>query len=303
MSLRTLLLFAAAVALAPPLDTAIAGPTSKWVEFDSAVLPVSPLRARIAKNLGKVAEPYFPPAPLKGVLSRPKETGQPGPAVVLMPSCLGIEAFHTDWAKRLTDWGYVTLIVDSFGPKGLKAHCSTEENRGYQGFQYVPGNLTFDAYGAHSYLSDLPYVDPERIAVLGWGISGALGTVLKDGAQKTLKARFNAVAALYPPCWEAPLISFVSPVLVMVGDKDDWTPSRFCQNMLSQREPVSIFELEVYKGAAHGFDNPENGAGRYHPGVWNMSKQLPLGATLAFNDAATKQAIIRIKEFFDLQFR
>jgi hypothetical protein len=59
------------------------------------------------------------PKLLTGKLKKPKGDG-PFPAVVLLHGSGGVNASRdADWAKRLTDWGYVTLQVDSFGPRGV----------------------------------------------------------------------------------------------------------------------------------------------------------------------------------------
>lgn len=69
---------------------------------------------------------------LSGILTVPKGDG-PFPAVVLLPVCNGLRApataaQMTGWARRLSEWGYVTLQVDSLGPRSLGA-CRTERVR------------------------------------------------------------------------------------------------------------------------------------------------------------------------------
>ena len=73
--------------------------------------------------------------------------------------------------------------------------------------------------------------------------------------------------------------------------------------MLARGETsASSIELEIYAGAAHGFDNPGNGTGIYRADVWNPSKEPTLGATLAFDSTAEKQAIERVKDFLGSRF-
>ena len=59
---------------------------------------------------------------LTGVLRKPGGPG-PFPAVVLMHGCGGIQPGNEIWASDLTTWGYVTLLVDSFTPRGLNVRC------------------------------------------------------------------------------------------------------------------------------------------------------------------------------------
>src|SRR5262245_39906496 len=81
--------------------------------------------ARSQSN-GAVVEletPLASPHPLLGYLRRPNGPG-PWPAVVLLHSCNGDwRRIDERWGKRIASWGYVTLSVDSFGPRGIKTSC------------------------------------------------------------------------------------------------------------------------------------------------------------------------------------
>jgi dienelactone hydrolase len=267
------------------------------VSFNAAVTPPSPLRQRLAKKRGEVAKP-FPPERLQGHLYK-AEAGSPG--VILVPSCLGKQSFHHDWAATLNAWGYTALILDSLGSRGLKQNCAGENQ---EGFQQAAGERVFDIYGAHSYLTDAAGVDPKRIAIMGWGYSGILGAVLEGGAQHMFEDRFAGVAAYYPPCWTAFTGRFVAPVLVMVGDQDDWTPQKACEKMVeSGKSGPSPVDLAIFPGAHHGFDNPGLSKKLYRPDVWNPSKEPTLGATLAYNKTASAQAQNQVKTFFQKRFK
>jgi dienelactone hydrolase len=49
----------------------------------------------------------------------------------------------------------------------------------------------------------------------------------------------------------------VAPLLVLIGDKDDWTPAEACRQLAegarAAGHPVTI---KVYPGAHHSFDSP-----------------------------------------------
>src|ERR1700759_4312484 len=76
--------------------------------------------------------------PLQGLLRRPAGSG-PFPAVVLLHSCNGNwKRLDERWGKQLAPWGYVTLTVDSFGPRGIDNTCSSGS----------PTDMAFDAYRA-----------------------------------------------------------------------------------------------------------------------------------------------------------
>ena len=117
-----------------------------------------------------------PDATLSSWLAKPRGDG-PFPAVVLMHGCSGTErttTHRTVWrglnnhAALLNDYGYVTLIVDSFGPRGITDSCQT-------GGKYDPVQVG-DANAAFDHLASLPFVDAKRIGFVGLSRGG--GTAL-----------------------------------------------------------------------------------------------------------------------------
>lgn len=101
---------------------------------------------------------------LTGQLTKPEGNG-PFPAVVLLHGCSGINMFPDAWSERLANWGYVAFMVDSFGPRGFKEICTNL-------FRVHHPLRVQDAYDALSYLSALPFVDRNRIGLMGWSHGG-----------------------------------------------------------------------------------------------------------------------------------
>ena len=127
------------------------------------------------------------------VVQEPKpESPGPSPAVVLLHGCDGSwRGIDRRWGTRLQSWGYVTLAVDSYGPRGITNTCS------------VPiGDDTLDGYAALNFLADQTYVDGNKVALLGTSRGGGLTlTAVEQGAFERLsKTKFKAAVALYPPC-------------------------------------------------------------------------------------------------------
>src|SRR5258708_3798296 len=60
--------------------------------------------------------------PLTGRLALPQGPG-PFPAMIVLHGCNGLSQQVTDWAVRLTGWGYAALVLDSFGPRGAGDIC------------------------------------------------------------------------------------------------------------------------------------------------------------------------------------
>ena len=108
-----------------------------------------------------VTFPGAPGAPtLRAHLHRPDGDG-PFAAVVLLHWCGGLTSTNHWWADTLRSWGYVSLLVDSLGPRGETVVCGTW--RVDPLYARMP-----DAYAARSYLAGQPFVAPARIGLLGW---------------------------------------------------------------------------------------------------------------------------------------
>jgi dienelactone hydrolase len=210
---------------------------------------------------------------LTGFLSRP-ERSAPAPAVVMLHGCSGLGpakepfAIYRDWRSFLTDKGYVALMVDSAGARGLGQTCTSEELAKPM-WAERPG----DAYAALAFLQSQPFVISNRIALIGWSQGG--GVVLETirahgiGRPNPPPAQdFAAAVAFYPGLcsdksqaihFDAPPESWTSsiPLLVLQGELDNWTPAKPCEALLrgaqARGSPAAI---QIYPGAYHSFDAP-----------------------------------------------
>jgi dienelactone hydrolase len=169
--------------------------------------------------------------PLQGFLRQPGGAG-PSPAVVLLHACNGNwRQLDERWAKRIASWGYVTLTVDSFGPRGLANTCTSG----------APVDLVHDAYRALDFLVRKPFVDPTRVAALGFSQGGWLTlTSVEHGiVEKLARHKFRAAVAFYPPCLDFK-DDMTVPTLILVGELDDWTPADECRSMVDGRDDYGI---------------------------------------------------------------
>jgi len=190
---------------------------------------------------------------INGLLAKPEGNG-PFPAVILLHTCGGVQN-HTKWVwpDALKQIGYVTLTVDSFGSRGL-GQCP---NALVSGGTADMVQLSEDAFGGLDYLAGLPFVDKERIAVVGFSLGG---WVVKDGILASTLVRpqganrFKAAVSLYGGCgsyFRAFNGSYPFRLLEIVGEKD----VRLLQGCRTVKNPE--FEMRVLPGAYHAWDQED----------------------------------------------
>ena len=287
--MRTLLFVVLALGTALASAAASAAPAPEWVEFTTATTPPTPFALKQAKARG-IELKQEPGTPLRGLLVRPEGAG-PFPAVVLLHGCDGVQPFQEQWAAELASWGYVALLVDSHGPRGIGDDCA----------HYPPtaGTRTFDAFGALRHLGGLPSVDPARVGVMGWGTGGRpVEAVLEvKGVQQLVEERFAAGVAIHPIGWPDGVEA--APLLILVGDKDDCFPAARIQRAM-QDIPAGPFpiKMEILPGAGHRFEDP-----RFADPVYLTYAQSPTclftGTTLTYSKAAHEAAVERVQAFLE----
>ncbi len=218
---------------------------------------------------------------LEGIVTVPAGSG-PLPAVVMMPTSDGIRepstARHlTAWAKRLAGWGYVTVQVGSLGPRGLVDWSGGDP-------ETMATAAANDAFAAKAWLSTLPQVDSARIGVIGWSGAGTVPEIVDSIGRARGTEPFKAAVAFYPFC--SSFMRRDTPLLILIGGKDDWVSARQCETRSdgTLKDAAIELTLKIYPDAYHLFD------------FEGLNEDVP-GHHYAYNAAAAQDAVAMTRAF------
>ncbi len=250
-----------------------------------------------------------PPAPISVPLTVLKPDGAgPFPAVVMLHDCSGLGPRSSGaprrWARELVGRGYVVAIPDSFSTRGFPGGVCSDPSPGRM--EVGPFRRVRDAYETLGHLRTLAYVDGSRVGVMGGSHGGSttLATLASNSSVLSQRTRpgFNAGVALYPGCAIGnPRFNTgykpVAPLLILVGELDDWTPAQPCRELAAAADRASgKVTLKVYPGAHHSFDNST--PLRYVPTRNNVNAPGGRGATTGGNAQAWADSIREVTAFF-----
>jgi dienelactone hydrolase len=198
------------------------------------------------------------PATVTGDLYLPPKASGPVPAMVLMHGSGGLQGPTgtniRKWASTFAGWGVAALVVDVFGPRGIK---ETGTNQG----QLSAWADVADSLAALKVLSADPRIDKNRIGVVGWSRGG--GTAFKTALETVRKSVItdDVKFALHVTFYGDATVQYrdratdKSPMLFLHGEADNYVvigPTReFADWAQSQGNPVSFIS---YPKTYHDFD-------------------------------------------------
>jgi dienelactone hydrolase len=187
-----------------------------------------------------------------------------------------------------------------------------------------PPRRVGDAYAALAYLRTLSYVHRDRVGLMGGshGGSATLASMVsaendRESLARDKRAGFGGAVALYPNCairlgsWRTqrgakanrPAVAYtgiykpVAPLLILIGENDDWTPAEPCRKLTDaaahEGYPVA---LKIYPGAHHSFDS--NNPVRHVAARINTNSPTGRGATTGGDPKAWADSIREVIAFF-----
>ncbi len=178
--------------------------------------------------------------------------------MILLHGCGGLRYGTREVLRKQAEWygrrGYAALIVDSFGGRGVTETCSAS------GMFPNPVARAWDAYRHWRGWSALVSPTSPRggSGALAWGRCGAPDPRPLCGGAEWVPYRFAGGIAYYLDCTGALGLSLYAPLLVLIGELDDWTPAAPCMQFEQHQKSLNGADvrLTVYPGVAHLFDFP-----------------------------------------------
>ena len=241
---------------------------------------------------------------LAAQLYKPANASGRVPAVAIFHGCGGPGQNTARMAGLLASWGYVALSVDSFSARGLKDICGRNWPT-----QADAEARAHDIDAALAWLGAQSFVDPKRLAYMGYSYGGGVAALraLSGKPDDTAPPPARAAVLVYPDCALAdalgPKLSVRQPTLLAIGALDDWTPPARCQAVIDRiAKGRELIETRVYEGAHHSFDALGLPV-RYLDGVGNRSKPGGCcGAHYGANEPAWKAFVADVQAFLAKAF-
>lgn len=240
---------------------------------------------------------------LAAQLFRPSKTTAPVPAVAIFHGCGGPGQNTARMAGLLASWGYAALVVDSFSARGLKDVCGRNWPT-----QADAEARAKDIDAALAWLGEQGFVDPQRIAFMGYSYGGGVA-LLRALARPDDPTPVHARAAIlvYPDCALADKLGSTlrarQKTFFAMGALDDWTPPSQCQAVIDRVvKDRDLIETRLYEGAHHSFDALGLPV-RYLSGVGNRSKPGGCcGAHYGAHEPAWKEFVADVRTFLQKAF-
>ncbi len=216
--------------------------------------------------------------------------------VVALHGSKGWAEHHQDHIDGWLEAGLAVCKVNSFTSRGIDATVDDQ-------LSVTHAMMLVDAFRTRSALAKDPRIG--KIGIAGWSLGGTVALYSSwTPIIEILGSAFDAHLPFYPAAHIRPEIQkwSDSPMLILHGDADDWTPLHLVEALMPQLPNAT---LQIYPGAHHSFDSEKEltwlpkavrlrkRTARIDKNGY-MSGELFLGIRLPLNKRWQRRWIIRI---------
>lgn len=183
------------------------------------------------------------------------------PAIIALHGCGGLynsrgrfDARYTSHAERWNSAGWHVVAPDSLGSRDSASLCrQAPEQRAIK-----VAHRRADVLRTAAWLATRGDVDASRIAIVGWSHGASTALEILD-RKHWPEQRPVAIVVYYPACsaqQRRDPAEPVAPLLMLLGDADDWTPPGPCKTFADRIEAMypGTITMRSYSDAYHGFD-------------------------------------------------
>ena len=216
--------------------------------------------------------------------------------VMALHGSIGWASHHQDHVNGWLEAGLAVCKVNSFTSRSID---STVDDQ----LSVTHAMMLVDAFRTRSVLEQDSRIG--KIGIAGWSLGGTVALYSAwSPILDILGAPFDAHLPFYPAAHLRPDLQSWSgsPILILHGDADDWTPLHLVEGLMPQLPNAT---LHVYRGAHHSFDSEKEftllpKAVRLKKRTvrinknGNMSGILFLGIRFPLNERWQRRWIIRI---------
>lgn len=198
---------------------------------------------------------------MEGYLTQPEAPGR-YPAVIVIQEIWGVNSHIQGVTDRLPSPGYVGLAPALFHREGRMTFGLHEEmNTAFAWMgQCTDANLIADVKAAVDYLKSQPFVQPDRIGIVGFCFGGRVA-YQAAGNIPDLKASvvFYGGRILQPLGGSGPspleqTTNINAPILGLFGEEDqNPAPDDVATIEAELKKQGKSYEFHMYQGSGHGF--------------------------------------------------
>ena len=166
--------------------------------------------------------------------------------VVALHGSKGWADHHQDHIDGWLEAGLAVCKVNSFTSRGIDSTVNDQ-------LTVTHAMMLVDAFRTRSALAQDPRIG--KIGIAGWSLGGTVALYSSwSPIIEILGSPFDAHLPFYPAAHIRPEIEkwSDSPILILHGDADDWTPLELVEELMPQLPNAT---LQVYPGAHHSFDS------------------------------------------------